>query len=236
MAIQPFLAMTAAEIHQIGHFPEKTAWMACHFSPYGRGLSNLPHQLPQGSVLMVDDITPIHGHDPELIAAQLNLCVGNFSLSAILLDFQRPDHPETEALVRYLSEGLPCPVVVSDVYAASTDSPVFLPPVPPSVALQDHLQPWQGRDIWLEISYWGEILELREEGCSVIPLPPGNLPTEGFCDKNLFCHYQIKEKKSSVQFTLWRTTEDQAALLKEAEALGITHAAGLYQELQRYPL
>ena len=71
MAIRPFLAMTAAEIRGTETLPPKTAWMACHFSPYSTGLSNLPKALPPGSMVILDDITPIHGHDSETIAAQL---------------------------------------------------------------------------------------------------------------------------------------------------------------------
>lgn len=71
MAIRPFLAMTAAEIRGTETLPSKTAWMACHFSPYSTGLSNLPKDLPPGSMVILDDITPIHGHDAEAIAAQL---------------------------------------------------------------------------------------------------------------------------------------------------------------------
>ena len=46
MAITPFLAMTAAEFRKKEDLPDKIAWMACHFSPYGLGLSNLPQRLP----------------------------------------------------------------------------------------------------------------------------------------------------------------------------------------------
>ena len=41
------------------------------FFPYSTGLSNLPKALPPGSMVILDDITPIHGHDAEAIAAQL---------------------------------------------------------------------------------------------------------------------------------------------------------------------
>ena len=71
MAIAPFLAMTGAEMRNNSFLPEKIAWMACHFSPYGLGLSNLPRSLPPGSLLMVDDITPIGKHDPSIILDQL---------------------------------------------------------------------------------------------------------------------------------------------------------------------
>ena len=90
MAIRPFLAMTAAEIQGTETLPPKTAWMACHFSPYSTGLSNLPKALPPGSMVILDDITPIHGHDAEAIAAQLRSRLEEIECSGVLLDFQRP--------------------------------------------------------------------------------------------------------------------------------------------------
>ena len=46
MAISIYLAASPAQISKMERFPEKLAWMACHFSPYGTGLSNLPASLP----------------------------------------------------------------------------------------------------------------------------------------------------------------------------------------------
>ena len=71
MAIPLYLAMTAREFRICKTVPANMAWMACHFSPYGTGLSNLPTSLPPGSMIILNDRTPICGHDPELIAAQL---------------------------------------------------------------------------------------------------------------------------------------------------------------------
>ena len=129
MAIVPFLAMTAAEMRSCSVFPEKIAWMACHFSPYGTGLSNLPKDLPSGSILMVDDVTPPHGHDPNFIAQQLSHYVEKFQCSWVLMDFQRWNCMETEAIAKYLTEALPCPAALSACYAKDLDYPVFLPPV-----------------------------------------------------------------------------------------------------------
>lgn len=109
MAIRPFLAMTAAEIRGTETLPPKTAWMACHFSPYSTGLSNLPKALPPGSMVILDDITPIHGHDSETIAAQLRPRLDALECSGVLLDFQRPGYEEAELLAGRLSEALPCP-------------------------------------------------------------------------------------------------------------------------------
>ena len=48
MAIKGYLAMTAAEIAAAGAPAYGLAYMACHFSPYGTGLVNLPRELPEG--------------------------------------------------------------------------------------------------------------------------------------------------------------------------------------------
>lgn len=236
MAIQPFLALTAAEIRTLTGFPQKIAWMACHFSPYGLGLSNLPSALPPGSLLMVDDITPPHGHDPELIAAQLLHCVDALGCVGILLDFQRPDSEETAALVHALADALPCPLAVAEAYAGYVDCPVFLPPVPPSVALRDHLAPWAGRDIWLDITLAGEVITVTEQGAQTTPLPFPNPNTEGFKEEMLHCHYHFQLEEDAVRFTLWRTQEDLEALMDEAENFGISRCVGLYQELRNQPV
>ena len=234
MAIQPFLAMTASEIRKGSDFPQKIAWMACHFSPYGLGLSNLPRALPPQSLILLDDITPIGKQDSEMITGQLMDRIEGLACSGVLLDFQREGCPETKALVHHLTQALPCPVIVSDCYAKDLPCPVFLPPVPPSVPLEKHISPWEDREIWLEIGLTGEVLTLTEQGCKTEPLPyPGNR-SEGFAEKFLHCHYTIETTEKSAGFTLWRTEDDLISLLNEAEKLGISGSVGLHQELSRF--
>ena len=108
MAMEPILAMTAAEMRNISEIPPRIAWMACHFSPYGLGLSNLPKGLPPGSLLILDDCTPPGRHDPELVAEQLTQCAETLECGGILLDFQRPGQEETRALAKHLASALPC--------------------------------------------------------------------------------------------------------------------------------
>lgn len=230
MAIEPFLAMTAAEIANSTELPSKIGWMACHFSPYGTGLSNLPKALPKGSMLILNDRTPIHGHDPKQIAQELALCMDTFDCSSLLLDFQYPGCAEAKALIVDLLQVLPCPVVVSECYAEEFDCPVFLPPVPPSCPLNEYIRPWKGRDIWLEIGRDGEQIRLTEEGSCFVPLPRFSPPDTGHYNAVLHCHYQTQVAED-VRFTLWRTQEDFAELLDEAEKLGITKTVGLFQEL-----
>ena len=231
MAIAPFLAMTAAEMRNISVYPPKIAWMACHFSPYGTGLSNLPRELPPGSLLILDDVTPPHGHDPVLIAEQLTQCTELLQCRGILLDFQRRNCPETAALAKHLTQALPCPTAVSDSYASDLSCPVFLSPLPPSVPLEAYLAPWKGRDIWLELGLEGEILTLTEQGCTATSLPYPDPDADGFSDENLHCHYTTETNEKAARFTLWRTSEDIKQLLEEAETLGVTAAVGLFQEL-----
>ena len=234
MAIVPFLAMTAAEMGNVSAFPPKIAWMACHFSPYGLGLSNLPGELPPQSLILLDDITPMRKHDPKVITNQLLERIEELACSGVLLDFQRENCPEMEALVHRLTQALPCPVIVSDRYARGLCCPVFLPPVPPSVPLEEHISPWEGREIWLEIGLTGELLTLTEQGCNASPLPYPDDNREGFAEESLHCHYTIETNEKSARFTLWRTTDDLISLLNEAERLGIHGAVGLYQELRNF--
>ena len=231
MAIAPILAMTAGEMRNISAFPGKVAWMACHFSPYGLGLSNLPKSLPNGSVLMVDDVTPPHGHDPVYVGEQLIGCVEKWKCSGVLLDFQRVGCEETMAIAESLVKALPCPTVVSEIYAQDLDCPVFLPPVPPSVPMEEHLALWKDRKIWLELGLDGEILTLTEDGCETTPLPHPDLDAQGFFDEELCCHYQIATNEKSARFTLWRTIDDIDFLWNKAKSHGIMHCVGLYQEI-----
>lgn len=231
MAIRPYLAMTGAELQKNSGIPEKAAWLACHFSPYGTGLSNLPRALPAGALLIVDDMTPMHGHDPVLICDELTLCTEKLACRGVLLDFQRPGNPEVPSLVQHLASCLPCPLAVSERYAEDTGLPVFLPPTDLTVPLPDQLESWNSQEIWLDLSCAGEILHLTEDGCTASGLIPPDIPSEGFADTDLHCHYSICVQEDRVSFTLWRTREDLSDLLAEAEALGIHTAVGLFQEL-----
>lgn len=230
MANKPFLAMTAAEIREKSDLPKKIAWMACHFSPYGTGLSNLPRTLPPGSLLILDDITPIRGHDPQRILDQLLECTRALSCSGVLLDFQRPGIEETAALAEVLTQGLSCPVAVSHCYAEAGSSPVFLPPAPPSEPLEEHFAPWAGREVWLELSLEGEEVTVTEEGASFLSLPYPAYFEEGFVDEKLCCHYRCIPLEEKIKFLLWRTKEDLNDLINQAKAFGITTTVGLYQE------
>lgn len=231
MAIAPFLAMTAAEIRANPNISFPMGWMACHFSPYGTGLSNLPEELPDGSLLILNDRTPWWNHDPLLIAAQLEERLTGLSCRGLLLDFQRPGKEEVAELAELLTRQLSCPVGVSEGYAAELSCPVFLPPVPLGQMVEDYLAPWQGREIWLELALDCEAVTLTAEGATTTPLPWWERPAGGHADQNLHCHYHIQTEENEVVFTLHRTREDLESLLTEAANFGVTAAVGLWQEL-----
>ncbi len=231
MALPLYLAMTAGEIQENSDLPPKLGYMACHFSPYGTGLSNLPNRLPAGSLLILNDRTPIRGHDPELIRAQLEHVLSHNGCRGLLLDFQQPEREETAALATRLAHSLPCPVGLSHHYEDAGDGPVFLPPPPPDIPLAEYLQPRKGREIWLEAALDTLVLSVTDQGCTSSPLPRPVL-RDGFPDRKLHCHYQITEHTDRVDFTLFRTREDLTSLLAEAENLGVAMAVGLWQELR----
>jgi len=233
MAITPYLAMTAAEYTLCDSLPPKVAWMACHFSPYSTGLSNLPSQLPEGSLLIVNDSTPIYRHDPDLVAAQLQKITEQFQCCGVLLDFQHLTGDTCTSLVKHLCETLPCPTGVSEPLAADLTCPVFLSPCPLYTPLEEHIAPWQGRELWLDTAWENAEILVREDGTLFSSTPCSDNPDTGFLNNNLHCHYNIHLTPHEAVISLWRTASDFDAQLQKAEALGITRAIGLYQEFKK---
>lgn len=231
MAIPLFLAMTGAEFDAGMPLPAHTAWLACHFSAHDRGLTGLPPALPEGSLLILDDRISMAGHDPVIITRQLRQAVEDLGCSGLVLDLQRPGMPEAAGLAADLTAALPCPVAVSDLYAKPLDCPVFLSPCPHHIPLSEHLLPWKGRQIWLDLAVDAESILLTKDGAAILPFPPGEVPQNEHQDASLHCHYWMETGENFVRFTLWRTKEDRKVLSLEAERLGITGLVGLYSEL-----
>lgn len=231
MALPLYLAMTAAEISCAQALPARCAYMACHFSPYGTGLSNFPQALPTDSILIVNDRTPVKGHDPALIAAQLTQLAEEWEAAGILLDFQRPGSPQTAEITKAILSAPPCPVGISECYARDLNCPVFLSPPPLDRPLSEHIAPWQGRALWLEAALDAQIITVTPQGIQTEPFLSPDPIQFPYQDLRLHCRYKIETGPSTARFTLQRTSEDLTALLQEAEALGITQAVGLHQEL-----
>ena len=230
MGLSWYLAMTGAEIAGYDA-TEKAAWMSCHFSHTGTGLSNLPRQLPEDTLVILDDSVPLDNHDPEKIIAQLCQIP---SMSGLLLDFQRPAHREIYALIDKLFHGLPCPVAVTECCARGTDCPVFLSS-PLNIPLEAAVCAWQGRALWLDIPFGSQRLPLTKDGCHTESITPAGQVQLPLWDEHLQCSYQIEIQPDRVHFTLHRAAGAVAAILEQADALGIQKAVSLRQEYLSNP-
>ena len=232
MALPMFLAMTAAEMAASGPIFANFAWMACHFSPYTQGITNLPTQLPPESLLILDDRFPCQGHSAGLVAQQVRDAVTQLNCGSVLLDFQRPADPESMSMVHALLEALPCPTVVSEPYAGDLHCPVFLSPAPLHMALEAHLGPWEGREIWLEAALCQEAATVTKDGTVFTPQFPPREFDGGFFSQKLCCCYHTKIQRDQIRFTLFDTPDSLEKKLEKAHSLGVSRAVGLYQELR----
>ena len=230
MALPLYLAMTASEMSVNDPFPTNFAYMACHFSPYSQGLSNLPTSLPEKAILILNDNFPCQGHCPGLVAGQLSEVMEKFHCDSLLLDFQRPPTPETEQLVQTIASDLPCPTALPPAYAQDWDGPVFLPPCPLHITPEEYFATWSGLEIWLEAALCQEDVRISAEGSVFIPHFPVGRLSGGFFDQNLCCNYQIQTNEQDITFTLFDTAESLLKKLEQAQALGVTRAVGLWQE------
>ena len=219
--------MTAAEFRTNQVLPPHPAWLSCLFSPYGQGVSNIPKQLPPGSLLILSDRTPPCGHDPGLIFDTLSEVMSNLSCCGLLLDFERPNCDEAAAIAQHLTS-LPYPVAVSALYARDLNCPVFIPSLPPTERLERHIAHWAGREVWLEISTQAQAITVTDAGskfhnCATLSVLPHN-------DPNLICHYAIHVQENAITFTLMRTMEDILELLAVHPQHNISRIIGLHQE------
>ena len=230
MFSQVFLAVTAREMEQF--HPARTAYMACHFSAGGKGLSNLPRALPAGSILLLDDSMPVQGHDRSTVTRQLNELVKAFSVRAVLLDFQREKTAEMEKMTAAIIKSCACTTAVTEQYAAGLHCPVFLPPPPVNKPLAGYLKPWLKRGVFLELAPEGLQITVTKDGSKAVSLPPiAELP---LTDGRLHCHYNVEVFPEKAVFTLSRTREELANLAQQAQDLGVLGAVGLYQDLHTY--
>lgn len=231
MALPLNLAMTAAEMSAADRFPARCAWMACHFSPYSEGITNIPNFLPPDSMLILNDRMPCAGHSADLVVQQLSDAIARLSCESLLLDFQQPKTEESAAMVNAIVASLPCPVAVSEGFASNLTCPVFAPPAPLHVPLAEHLVPWKGREVWLEAALCQEVITVTPKGTTFIPQFPPEQLEGGFFDDALLCRYLAEIAEDQVRFILFDTPESLAEKLKKAEDLGVTRAVGLYQEI-----
>lgn len=231
MAIPRYLAMTAAEFDNAETLPRHTAWMACHFSCYGTGLSNLPTQLPEDAMVIVNDRTPVMGHDPQRILQQLTNLWETLKPKYFLLDLQRAGESLSFDIARLLVEKLPCPVGVSEYYARELNCPVFLPPPPLHIPLKQYLAPWKDREVWLETATEAEQITVTQEGSQFESARFEKLDEPIWGEETLHCRYHIRLTENAAMFELERRKEELETLLAEAETAGVSVSVGLYQQL-----
>lgn len=204
--------------------------MACHFSPYGSGLTNLPPNLPKGSLLILNDRIPPMKCDIEKIIFTLEQILSAQQCSGLLLDFQQPECAQLQAIAQQLIT-FPSPVAVTLPYAKGLSCPIFLPPVPLRTKLSDYLSPWAGREIWLEAALTSEEISVDAQGSKERAAPPSPSPLP-FRNEELFCHYQFQIREDHCSFHIQRTRQDVEELLEQATKYGVTTAVGLWQELK----
>ncbi len=227
MALQRYLAMTGAEILENSPIPHRVAWLSCRFQQEGAALEGVSSLCPEGAMLIVtDEQLPT---DPEAAAEAVLQCQKEMGCESILLDFQRETHPILTETVRRIVGKACCPVGVPPIYA-ETESRLFLPPVPPNLTVEEYLQPWKGREIWLEAALNGMRILLAKDGARITSLERCSKIGPHF-DPQLCCHYRIQVEETEAAFVLSRTREDLEALLLRAEELGICRAIGLFQEM-----
>lgn len=231
MALPLYLAVTSAEMSAFSSVSFPCAYMACHFSPYTNGLTNVPESLPENTILILNDRMQCCGHSAGLVAQQLREAVERLKCESVLLDFQRPPGPESEAMAQTIIHTLSCPVAVTEGFAKDFSCPVFLSPCPLHLPLAEYLAPWQGRDIWLEAALCQEDILVTKTGTEFIPQFPSDGLTEGFYDETLCCHYRTKTEDDRIKFTLYDTGASLNKKLAVAQSLGVKRAVGLWQEL-----
>ena len=230
MSLPVYLARTAAEFGS--SLSPNAAYMACHFSPYGTGLSNIPRNLPEGSLLILNDRIPVQGHDGSQITEQLQELVEEYNCNSVLLDFQR-ESSETGMIAEKIVSSLTCPVAVTEKYAKDLNCPVFLLP-PVYQPLVETLEAWPGREIWLELGCATQVLTVTADGCDISPMLPYDGAEGRFYTQELACRYTTELKPDAAVFTISRDRECLKALLLQAKELGVTRAVGLYQELKDF--
>ena len=231
MANGCYLAMTAAEFQNCSSIPAHPAWMSCHFSPDGPGLTDLPDELPEGAILILDDSIPCHGHSADTVSSVLSQLAARSNCSGLILDFQRSGSNDAAAIAAALAHTLPCTAAVTPEYAKGLPCPVFLPPAPLHMPLVKYLQPWRNREIWLEAALCKETASVGRDKTVFTVDNSFSVPDKGFIHERLCCKYVTEIQEDRILFRLFDTEETLMRKLELAQALGVHRAVGLYQEL-----
>ena len=229
MALPLYLAMTREEFES-HPLPPRPAYMACHFSAYGRGLQDIPAHLPQGGMLILNDRIPPWKQDPEQVVRELAQAAEQLECSAVLMDFQQPENPLIQAVVHRVYQVLSIPCAVTESYAEEASCGVLISAPLPNQPLAAKITHWEGRELWLEAVTETLCYTITTDACH-IHQPEEEDPVFHHRDEALCCSYRMELQQDQAVFTLGRTREDLQKLLAQAEELGIQKAIGLYQQL-----
>lgn len=229
MDLSIYPAFAGAELEAMLQYPGKTAWLGCHLSAYGSGITPLPAALKHCDMLVLTDEMPPEGHDSKAVAAELWSQANILGCERILLDFQRPPSEESLQIIQCVLEKAYVPVGVTSKYAQQLTCPVFLAPPPLWTPLEEAISPWVGREIWLEIAPESGCVTLTKEGSSYAPC--GTKPDYPFTDHGLCLSYKAEIYANKASVFLHRGISNLPHWLVQAEALGIRAAVGLYQQL-----
>lgn len=230
MDFEIYLAVTGAELALASQNHKPLAWMGCHLSAGGSGISGVPVSLPPDSILVLTDQMPPQGHDPQQVAQELVDAAHQLNCSRILLDFQRPKSDAGNQIVDHILSLADCPVGVSEDYGEHFCCPVFLRPPPLWTALDDHIAPWKGREIWLEAAQEDALVRVTQAGSSYEAWDDGG--DYPFRDEQLQIAYKLETAPDCLYVFLHRGPKELQALLEKAKQLGISTAIGLYQHLK----
>lgn len=230
MDFEIYLAVTGAELALASQNHKPLAWMGCHLSAGGSGISGVPASLPPDSILVLTDQMPPQGHDPHQVAQELVDAAHQLNCSRILLDFQRPKSDAGNQIVDSILTLADRPVGVSENYGEHFCCPVFLRPPPLWTALSDHIAPWKGRQIWLEAAQEDAVVTVTEEGGHYTVCDHTGPYT--FNSDKLQVAYRIETDPDQLRVYLHRGSKELQGLLHQAKQLGICTAVGLYEHLR----
>ena len=205
MGLPLYLAVSGLEIHTIPH--------------PARFLLDPAQTLPPGVLPVITDFRPLTEEAVD------RLCRAAQNWERAVLDLEHPPTPAARTLLRRL----PCPAAAPPGYG---DGPVFLPPAPLYVPLEDYLAPWRGREIWLEAALQQQTITVTSEGVRFSPAVPARWEG-GFECRELCCRFTQEIREHQVVFTLFDTRETLPDKLDRARELGVHAALGLYCELGR---
>lgn len=229
MDLSIYPAFAGAELEAMLRYTGKTAWLGCHLSAYGNGITPLPAALKHCDLLVLTDEMPPDGHDPKEVASELWSQAKTLGCERILLDFQRPPSEESMQIIHCVLEKAFVPVGVTPKHAQQLSCPVFLPPPPLWTPLEEAISPWTGREVWLEIAPESGCVTLTKDGSSYAPSE--TKPDYPFTDHRLCLSYKTEVYANKASVFLHRGISNLPCWLKQADTLGIRAAVGLYQQL-----